>query len=248
MSLNEHAQSTALPVNKRRDRALKMQLKAQPSGSSLRWTSGKTLIQLLVSSVLLAFFVAVAIPVSYLITSGKTRWKDLGDLQIVSEPTPTPRLATRSGSMPAAPNAVYAGTVGTVVAENSTQSVHLAPVPSPTPVPQPTVIVNDTGSHSARMSAADRKAAERERQKAERKRARLEAMYQSHLISSAAYKKGQDEYQSEITKYHSAFNSTALTDEIRGAIRIAHFNLKRQQKIKILTSTSEICFPCAPLH
>jgi hypothetical protein len=37
-------------------------------------------------------------------------------------------------------------------------------------------------------------------------------MYQSHLISSAAYKKGQDEYQSEITKYHSAFNSTASTN------------------------------------
>jgi len=114
--------------------------------------------------------------------------------------------------MPATPNAVYTGTVGIVVAENSTQSVHLAPVPSPTPAPQPTVIVNDTGSHSARLSAAGRKFAERERPKAERKRARLEAMYQNHLISSTAYKKGQDEYQSEITKYHSAFNSTASTN------------------------------------
>jgi hypothetical protein len=200
-------------VNKCRDQALKMQLKAQLSGSSPHWTSGKILIQLLVSSVLLAFFVAVAIPVFHLITSSKTRWKDLGDFQIVSEPTPTPRLATRSGSMPAAPKAVYTGTVGIVVAENSTQSVHLAPVPSPTPAPQPTVIVNDTGSHSARLSAADRKAAERERQKAERKRARLEAMYQRHLISSAAYKKGQDEYQCEITKYHSALSGTASTND-----------------------------------
>jgi len=71
--------------------------------------------------------------------------------------------------------------------------------------------VNDTGSHSARLSAADRKAAERERQKAERKRARLEAMYQNHLISSAAYKRGQDEYQSGITKYHSVLNGNAST-------------------------------------
>jgi hypothetical protein len=190
-----------------------MPLNARPSGSSPRWTSGKILIQVLVSSVLLALFVAVAIPALHLITPSNKRSKDLGDLQIVSEPTPTPRLATRTGSMPPSPNAVYTGTVGIVVAENSTQSVHLASVPSPTAAPEPTVIVNETGSHSARLSAADRKAAERERQKAERKRARLESMYQSHLISGAAYKKGQDDYQSEMTKYHSAFNSTASTNE-----------------------------------
>src|SRR6201987_3237414 len=86
-------------------------------------------------------------------------------------------------------------------------------VPSPTPAPEPTVIVNETGSHSARLSAADRKAAERERQKAERKRARLEAMYRSHLISSAAYKKGKDKYQSEIAKSHTKLNPPASTNE-----------------------------------
>jgi hypothetical protein len=196
-------------MTKRRDQPLN----ARPSGSSPRWTSGKILIQVLVSSVLLAFFVALAIPALHLITPSNKRWKDLGDLQIVSEPTPTPRLATRPGSMPAAPNAVYTGTVGIVVAENSTQSVHLAPVPSPTQAPQPTVIVNETGSQSARLSAADRKAAERKRQKAERKRARLEAMYQSHLISSATYKRGQDEYQSGIAKYHSVLDGTASTND-----------------------------------
>ena len=196
-------------MTKRRDQPLN----ARPSGSSPRWTSGKILIQVLVSSVLLALFVAVAIPALHLITPSNIRSKDLGDLQIVSEPTPTPRLALPSGSMPAYPNAVYIGTVGTVGAENFTPSVHLAPVPSPTPAPQPTVIVNETGSHSARLSAADRKAAERERQKAERKRARLEAMYQSHLISSAAYKRGQDEYQSGIAKYHSVLNGNASTNE-----------------------------------
>jgi hypothetical protein len=196
-------------MTKRRDQPLN----ARPSGSSPRWTSGKILIQVLVSSVLLAFFVALAIPALHLITPSNKRWKDLGDLQIVSEPTPTPRLATRPGPMPAAPNAVYTGTVGIVVAENSTQSVHLAPVPSPTQAPQPTVIVNETGSQSARLSAADRKAAERKRQKAERKRARLEAMYQSHLISSAVYKRGQDEYQSGIAKYHSVLNGNASTND-----------------------------------
>jgi hypothetical protein len=196
-------------MTKRRDQPLN----ARPSGSFPRWTSGKILIQVLVSSVLLALFVAVAIPALHLITPSNKRSKDLGDLQIASEPTPTPRLATRPGSMPASPNAVYAGTVGIVVAENSPQSVRLAQVPSPTPTPQPTVMANKTGSQSARLSAADRKAAERNRQKAERNRARLEARYQSHLISSAAYKRGQDEYQSGIAKYHSVLNGNASTND-----------------------------------
>jgi hypothetical protein len=63
------------------------------------------------------------------------------------------------------------------------------------------------------VSEADRKAVERERRRAERKRTRLEAMYQSHLISGATYKKGQDEYESGIAKYHSEFNGTASTNE-----------------------------------
>jgi hypothetical protein len=195
-------------MTKRREQPLN----ARPSGSSPRRIS-KILIQVLVSSVLLAVLVAVAIPALNLITPSKKRSKDLGDLQIVSEPTPTPRLAPGSGSVPVSPNAVYAGTAGIVLAENSTQSVHLAPVLNATPAPQPTVVVNETGSHSARLSAANRKAAERERQKAERKRARLEAMYQSHLISSADYKRGQDEYQSGMAKYHSVFNGTPSTNE-----------------------------------
>ena len=175
-------------MTKRRDQPLTMRLTARPSGSSPRSTSGKILIQVLVSSVLLALLVAVAIPALHLITPSNTRWKNLGDLHIVSEPTSAPRLTTGPGSMPANSNAAYAGTVGIVAAENSTQSVHRAPIPSPTPAPEPAIIVNNTGSNSARLSEADRKAAERERRKAERKRARLEAMYQSHLISGAAYK------------------------------------------------------------
>jgi hypothetical protein len=38
-------------------------------------------------------------------------------------------------------------------------------------------------------------------------------MYQNHLISSAAYKKGQDKYQSEIAKYRGELNGTASTNE-----------------------------------
>jgi hypothetical protein len=213
MSLNEHAHSTALPVNKRRDQVLKVQLKARPSGLSRRWTSGKILIQVLVSSVLLALCVAVAIAAFHRSKSINTRSRDSEDLQIVSEPTPTPLLAVGPSPTPANANSAYSEMVGIVVPENSIQSVHLAPAQSLTAAPQPTVVLNDTGSHSARLSAADRKNAERERRKAERKRSRLEALYQNHLISSADYKKGQDEYQSEIVKYHSQFNVTASTNE-----------------------------------
>jgi hypothetical protein len=54
---------------------------------------------------------------------------------------------------------------------------------------------------------AERKSLERKRKEAERKRARLEAMYQKHLISSDAYKKGEEKYKSEIEKYRSAVNA-----------------------------------------
>ena len=201
------------PMTKRRDQPLKMRLEERTSGSSPCSTSGKILIKVLVSSVLLALLVAVAIPVLHLTTPSKTRWKDLSDLEIVSKPTPTPRLTTGPSSLPANPNAAYTGTVRIIVAENSTHSVHRAPIPSPTPAPQPAIIVNNTGSHSASRSEAGRKVAERERRKAESKRARLEAMYQNHLISSAAYKRAQDEYQSGIAKYHSELNATASTNE-----------------------------------
>jgi hypothetical protein len=35
----------------------------------------------------------------------------------------------------------------------------------------------------------------------------------SHLISSAAYKRGQDEYQSGIAKFHSVLNGNASTND-----------------------------------
>jgi len=55
---------------------------------------------------------------------------------------------------------------------------------------------------------ADRKILEKERRAAERKRSRLEEMYQNHLISSDAYKRGEGEYKSAIVKYRSAMNAS----------------------------------------
>jgi hypothetical protein len=54
---------------------------------------------------------------------------------------------------------------------------------------------------------AERKSLERKREQAERKRARLEEMYQKHLISNEAYRKGEEKYKSEIEKYRSAVNA-----------------------------------------
>src|ERR1700741_5092950 len=132
-------------MTKRRGQPSKMRLKAGPIGSSPGWPAGKIFIQALILSVLLALFVAVAIPVLHWITPSNTRPKHLAHLQFVSEPTPTPVPATRPASMLTNANPTYCGTVATVLAGNSTQSVHPAAVPSLTPAPQPTVIVNETG-------------------------------------------------------------------------------------------------------
>jgi hypothetical protein len=38
-------------------------------------------------------------------------------------------------------------------------------------------------------------------------------MYQKHVISSEAYKKGQDEYKNEIAKYRNAVGGAESTNE-----------------------------------
>ena len=171
------------------------------------------MINVLLSSVLLALCLAVAVTAFHLLTSHNAPSKITGDLRLISEATPTPVPGPKPVRVQANPNVVYTGTIGTVVAGNSTQSVHLTSVPNPTPAPPSTVIAEESGSRSEKISEAGRKAAERERRKAERKRARLEAMYQNHLISSAAYKNGQDKYQSEMAKYHSELNGTGSINE-----------------------------------
>ena len=66
-----------------------------------------------------------------------------------------------------------------------------------------------TGSKNVerQLPKSVRKRLEKERQQAERKRSRLEDMYRKHLISSEAYKKGEQEYKSEIEKYRSELNA-----------------------------------------
>ena len=57
------------------------------------------------------------------------------------------------------------------------------------------------------LSEAVRKNLERARREAERKRSRLEDMYRKHAISSEAYKKGEEQYRTEIEKYRAGMNA-----------------------------------------
>jgi hypothetical protein len=114
------------------------------------------------------------------------------------------------------------------IAENS-PAIDQAPAPAPSPAPvqspAPTPAVGSKTIASdneflekqppdierknieKQPKEVDRKSLERKREQAERKRARLEGMYQKHLISSEAYKKGEEKYKSEIEKYRSAVSA-----------------------------------------
>ncbi len=108
------------------------------------------------------------------------------------------------------------------VAENNS-AISQAPAPAVTPAPTPAMGGNTFTMDSEFLKRqqpdierknlrrqpkeAERKSLERKRERAERKRARLEEMYQKHLISSEAYKKGEEKYKSEIEKYRSAVNA-----------------------------------------
>ena len=57
------------------------------------------------------------------------------------------------------------------------------------------------------LSETVRKNLERARREAERKRSRLEDTYRKHAISSDAYKKGEEQYRTEIEKYRVGINA-----------------------------------------
>jgi hypothetical protein len=206
-----------LYMNKRRHRPLRRRLKAQPSDSGRRRDSAKALIKSVAPGALLALCAAIAIGfgVFYLFTLRNTRSKNSGKTQIVSATTPSPLpIEKETPTNPASANLDTAHP-GTIVAEDLAHDRSPPPTPVPTaaPVPQSTAIVSDNGSRDVKRSEVDRKSVERERREAERKRSRLEAMYQKHVISSEAYKKGQDEYKSEMAKYRSAVNGAESTNE-----------------------------------
>jgi hypothetical protein len=99
--------------------------------------------------------------------------------------------------------------VAKVSATPSVAKVAPTPLPSPsaTPVSRPTALVTAGTPQEAKTPyEINRKSAEQRRREAERKRARLETRYRNHEISDEAYKKGQQEYQSELAKYRNVVN------------------------------------------
>lgn len=127
----------------------------------------------------------------------------------------------------ATPSPIVAGTVNPVATTISSPPVALVsatPLPSPsaTPILRPTALAKATAPANATPVANDgaprevktpsenaRKSAEQKRREAERKRARLETQYKNHEISEAAYKQGQQEYQTELAKYRDVLNAAA---------------------------------------
>jgi hypothetical protein len=99
-------------------------------------------------------------------------------------PTPGPSPASQTG-LPADRNAL---------AKNS-------------PPPATELVESGPKTVDSEHPKIGRKDLEKVRRAAERKRSRLEKMYQSHLISSEAYKKGEELYKSEIERYRSAMSA-----------------------------------------
>jgi hypothetical protein len=143
----------------------------------------------------------------------------------------TPRPGFASASATASP--LFVGTDHPVPANPTQPATNAAKGMSPNlvtmPVPRPSAIVEEnfprggegnSGSERESPSEAAREKAEQVREEAEGKRARLEALYQNHLISDEAYKKGLAEYEDQmakyehqIAKYHSAVTGAESANE-----------------------------------
>ena len=200
-------------MNRRRYQPLRRRLKVKISNAERRSVSAKDLIKKVALGAFLVLGVAIAIGfgASHLFTSKSPRARNSEDTQIVAVATPSPSPIEKETN----PASANLGTVhpGTVVSEDSARSPLPTPAPTVTPLPKSTAIVDDDRTHEVKRSGVERKSVEKERRAAERKRSRLEAMYQKHEISSEAYKKGQDEYQSEMAKYRNALNGAEPINE-----------------------------------
>jgi hypothetical protein len=211
-------------MNKRRRPSLRRRLTARPSDSIRHWDLGKAKIVALCASLLLCATAAIGFGALYLSSKNAGSKKSSGKAPIASTtPTASP-LPVQKETSSAAPPDSKESAPGLVARENSAdhetvppsvdnQSIPSTPIPTPVPVTQPTEVPNDNASRERKPSEVDRKTVERERREAERKRSRLEAMYQKHLISSEAYKKGQDEYKNEIAKYRNALGAAGSVNE-----------------------------------
>ena len=190
-------------MNKLRDWPLIKRMIAQRSDTRWTWNSAKVLLKKAAPGTLLALCGAVAIYVTA--SSVFTRRTDASSKASMGGP---PAQVKKDSQDPPAGNKdgiiMVPGTVRLdtnhhgAIAENNS-AIDQTPAPVLTPVPTPAT--------ERKTSVIDSEFLERKREEAERKRSRLEEMYQKHLISSGAYRKGEEEYKSEIEKYRSAVNA-----------------------------------------
>ena len=213
-------------------RLLMRRVRAQPREIRGTWNLAKRFIKNAAPGTLFALFGAVAI---WLTASNALTPKTFASKNSVDFAPLPPKEARKT--TPAENEGAIAMTLGAAVpgmnqahpgniAEDNSNVDH-SPAPTSDPMPTPATGMQadrnalasngrlpeaepgETGGRTVEgeRQKAGRKTLEKERRAAERKRSRLEEMYQSHLISSEAYKKGEEEYKSEIEKYRSEMNA-----------------------------------------
>ena len=178
--------------------------------NQFRWTSSSTKVFLATAGTLFALSATMVI---CLIAFSTHRPKRSGSNGSVGVPVPpatkviTP-AEKGNGSVVPLPetNQADPGTIATQhSAIDQTPTPPVNPIPTPAPVPQPESKAFTSDSELLRgerpefgpkkverqLPKSVRKNLENERREAERKRSRLEDMYQRHLITSEAYKKGE---------------------------------------------------------
>jgi hypothetical protein len=197
-----------------------------------RWASNRVKVFVGVAGTLLGL-AAMGLICLFLFLLSTHRPKTVGSNALIDAPAfPTTKMSTPAEMTTAAEKGDGSVTAfwGTNQADNGaiaaghsavdqTPTPALSPIRSPAPVPQSEskAFASDSEFLNAerpepkkqeqKLPKSVRKNLEKERREAERKRSRLEDMYQKHLISSEAYKKGEKEYKGEIEKYRSGLNA-----------------------------------------
>lgn len=146
------------------------------------------------------------------------------DVPLLPQTTTSPATAAgpddRAGVLPAESSQDH----GNTVAEDhsildQTAAPALNPASAPPAAAKTEVPASESGSltearpeagrisRESRLSETTRKKLEKMRVAAERKRSRLEEMYRTGAISSAAYKKGEEKYQRTIERYRNEMSA-----------------------------------------
>jgi hypothetical protein len=199
-------------MNRHRRRPLKLHLRAAPTQKVLSRSSPKFSLKVVLAGVCLALIMIGALSFAAFTLAKNGRLKHQGHAPAASPSASASALL--AGSVNPVPTTMAARVAMVSATPSPTAlprlSATASPSPSATPVSRPTALIaNDNPREGKTPSEVSRKTAEQRRREAERKRARLETQHKNHEISDEAYKKGQQEYQAELAKYHSVVGGDA---------------------------------------